>query len=91
MNTLKSIEKFATQLNEDQIEALLEYIEEILVLDTTSSQITNDVREARFSKGKVCPHCESHQICRNGKYKDKQRYLCRECGKIFTDFTFSFT
>ncbi len=45
----------------------------------------------RFSKGKVCLHCKCEDILRNGKYNNKQRYICKKCGKIFTDFTNSAT
>lgn len=45
----------------------------------------------RFSKGKVCLYCNCEDILRNGKYNNKQRYLCKYCGKTFTDFTNSAT
>lgn len=53
------------------------------------SDVTNEVKESRFSKGKCCPHCESDSVCRNGKYSGKQRYICKSCRKTFTDLTFS--
>lgn len=53
------------------------------------SDITNEVKENRFSKGKCCPHCESDSVCRNGKYNGKQCYLSKYCGKTFADFTYS--
>ena len=34
-------------------------------------------------------NCED--ISRNGKYNDKQRYLCKNCRKTFADFTNSAT
>ena len=48
-------------------------------------------RYVRFAKGKVCPHCSSELISRNGKYNGKQRYICKDCRKTFTDFTNSAT
>lgn len=53
------------------------------------SDVTNEVKENRFSKGKCCPYCESDSVCRNGKYSGKQRYICKSCRKTFTDFTYS--
>ena len=53
------------------------------------SDVTSEVKENRFSKGKFCPHSESDSVCRNGKYSGKQRYICKSCRKIFTDFTYS--
>lgn len=40
----------------------------MLVLGSQVSQITQEVREFRFAKGKVCPHCGAEAIFRNGKY-----------------------
>lgn len=36
------------------------------------SQVTQEVQEFKFSKGKVCPLCGSETISRNGKYNCKQ-------------------
>ncbi len=46
-----------------------------------------DCREARFSKGKICPHCESHEVCKYGSSSGKQRYKCKSCHRTFTDFS----
>lgn len=34
-----------------------------------------------------CPTCKSNSICKNGKHKKVQRYLCKNCGKTFTGKT----
>jgi transposase-like protein len=39
-----------------------------------------------------CPHCQSERTVKNGTARLKhqsprQRYLCRECGKRFNDYT----
>ena len=71
MPTLNDIKSdILTLTNEQQIN-LLNYISEILSLSPVSIQ---DCREARFSKGKICPHCESHvfehlQIFQNQSYQ----------------------
>lgn len=44
-----------------------------------------DIREKRFSNGLA--HCGSMSIKRNGTYKARQRYLCKDCGKSFNDMT----
>ncbi|OOM81318.1 hypothetical protein CLOBL_02300 [Clostridium sp. BL-8] len=44
-------------------------------LGSQVSQVTQDVQEFKFSKGKVCPLCGSETISRNGKYNCKQRYI----------------
>lgn len=32
-----------------------------------------------------CHHCGSASYRRNGSYKGVQRYICKECGRSFTD------
>ncbi|OPX46537.1 hypothetical protein CLTHE_27580 [Clostridium thermobutyricum DSM 4928] len=39
----------------------------------------------------MCPYCKGEDILRNGKYNNKQRYICKNCRKTFTDFTNSVT
>lgn len=34
-----------------------------------------------------CPYCNSIRFKKNGKYKEKQRYKCKECAKQFKDTT----
>lgn len=68
-------------------EEILNYLEEVLVLGSFANQVTNEVKENRFSKGKVCPHCDYDKVSRNGKFNGNQRYICKGCGKTFTDFT----
>jgi transposase-like protein/IS1 family transposase len=48
------------------------------------------IREAHFQSGIVCPRCRSKSAKRNGKFSrdsDRQRYLCKNCGRTFTDTT----
>ena len=70
---------------------ILNQLEESIILGSQVPQITNEIKEMRFSKGKVCPHCSSENILRNGKYNGKQRYICKDCRKSFSDFTNSAT
>src|SRR5665648_505652 len=48
-----------------------------------------DIREVRFSKGTYCPHCKSIHVIGHGKYRSRQRYLCKDCGKTFNDISCS--
>lgn len=42
------------------------------------------VENQRFVEGRVCPHCGSIHVVRNGKRPDgAQRYVCRDCKKSF--------
>lgn len=40
-----------------------------------------------LSSGLGCVHCGSTDVKRNGKYRSRQRYLCKDCGKSFNDMT----
>lgn len=91
MPNVKSILNDIEKLPLHQKEQILSTLEEILVLGSQVSQVEQEVKEFRFSKGKVCPICGSETISRNGKYKGKQRYICKSCKKSFTDFTNSAT
>jgi AcrR family transcriptional regulator len=33
----------------------------------------------------MCPHCQSDRVAKNGHHQDKQRYVCRACGRQFVD------
>jgi len=35
----------------------------------------------------ACPNCQSELLNKNGKYKNRQRFLCLECGKTFTSYS----
>ncbi len=65
-------------------EEILPYLEEAFVLDSFAAEVTNEVKENRFSKGKVCPYCGHDEVSRNEKYNGKQRYICKSCRKTFT-------
>ena len=32
-----------------------------------------------------CPRCKSERVVKNGRRKDKQNYLCRDCNRQFID------
>jgi transposase-like protein len=51
------------------------------------TKLLKSIRESRFSAGIACVHCGSVSVKRNGKYRSRQRYLCKDCGKTFNDMT----
>ena len=91
MSNVTSVLAQAKVLSEQEQQELLTQLEEYLVLGSQVGQVCEEVKEFRFAKGKVCPHCSSELISRNGKYNGKQRYICKDCKKTFTDFTNSAT
>lgn len=76
MLTLSAIKADILTLTDIQQANLLNYISEILSLSPISIQ---GCREAGFSKGKACPHCENHEICKYGTTSGKRRYKCKSC------------
>lgn len=87
MASVKSIKRDIQALGALEQEQILNYLEEASILGSFVDEVTNEVRENRFSIGKVCPHCGHDEVSRNGKYNGKQRYICKSCRKTFTDFT----
>ncbi len=63
----------------------------ILTNDITSESVSS-IKETRFSTGLFCPKCGcTENIVRAGKgVNKKQRYLCKNCSKIFTPTTDTF-
>ena len=33
-----------------------------------------------------CPRCDSNHICKNGKQRGKQNYICADCGRQFIEY-----
>lgn len=87
MASVSSIKIDITTLGDYELQELFNYIGEMLTLGSLKGSLNNDFKESRFSKGEVCPHCQSTSIVKNGKLKDKQRYLCKTCNKSFNDLT----
>lgn len=88
-NPMTTILTELNHLNNFQIEHLYKLLEEKVLSNAPVTAVINEVRERRFSNGKKCPHCNNEHVVRNGKFKGKQRYLCRNCNKSFCDFTAS--
>ncbi|MDB1956416.1 IS1595 family transposase [Clostridium tertium] len=91
MSNLALVLSQAKALSEQEQQELLTQLEEYLVLGSQITQVIKEVKEMRFSKGRVCCHCGGTDVVRNGKNKGVQRYLCRCCNKSFSDLTKSAT
>lgn len=87
MPSVESIIKEIETLGIGGQEQILNYLEEVIVLGSFATKVANEVKENRFSKGKVCPCCGHEHVSRNGKFNGKQRYICKSCRRTFTDFT----
>ena len=87
MNPIESILSEILNLGPRAESIIFQALEERKALNGYITDVTDEIKENRFSMGKCCPHCESETICRFGKYNGKQRYRCNSCNRTFTDFT----
>ena len=87
MNPIEAILNEIFNLGPGAESVILQALEERKALNGIVTDVTNEIKENRFSRGKSCPHCESEAVCRYGKYNGKQRYKCNKCNRTFTDFT----
>lgn len=86
MDWLNIYENF-TDLPVKEQHRLFEAIKETLFPAPKVQGLLGDIREAKFSGGLACLHCGSLSVKRNGKYRGRQRYLCKDCGISFNDMT----
>jgi len=54
---------------------------------TLLRNILDNLNNKGFNDNMFCPHCKSNNIIKNGKYKGKQRFRCKDCGKNFNSLT----
>jgi len=50
---------------------------------TLKNRITKEITEIPSIQENLCAYCNSDKIVRNGKFKDKQRFMCRSCNRTF--------
>jgi len=85
---LEIYEDFSELSKAEQL-ALFETMKEDLFPEEPEkiTKLLKSIRESMFSSGLACVHCGSMSVKRNGKYRSRQRYLCKDCGKTFNDMT----
>jgi transposase-like protein len=85
---LKVYEQFSELSKTEQL-SLFEAIKNDLAPTESDKlkELQKRIREARYSGGIACVHCGSRAVKRNGTYRSRQRYLCRDCGKSSNDMT----
>jgi transposase-like protein len=54
--------------------------------DSRSTELHNRCK-ALINKQGNCPHCGGVHYYRYGKFKDSQRFKCKDCGKTFCEYT----
>lgn len=81
--------KILPKFKQDEIRLLLDINSKD---DINNVKFYKEIREKRFANKKVCTHCGSISIKKHGKTgknKEKQRYMCKDCGGTFNDTTAS--
>jgi transposase-like protein len=56
-------------------------------IETINEKLTGIKENIYEQAGKKCPFCGSIKIINYGKYKETQRYKCKNCKKYFNDYT----
>lgn len=77
--TLKDLIGLTKELPEKYFEETYEKLKEI--------KDKAEAEKEEESKIKLCPHCGSRGIVRNGKRNGHQAYICRNCDKTFVQTT----
>ena len=59
----------------------------ILLISSPSENPFTMLGSSNAKRSTFCPNCKGINIRANGKYKDVQRYYCKDCNKYFRDTT----
>lgn len=96
MMKLADIVREINNLDEMSQQRLLAYLQTSVGQSINAKDpIIKEIAKRKNEKGFVCPHCQSTNSVRFGKYTvkngnktvQKQRYNCKACSKTFTDLT----
>ena len=71
---------------ENRIAKLIELVQKLpeSCLDETIDFVTGKIEESTDNKPlPPCPHCKTSDVRRNGHTNERQRFLCKDCGKTF--------
>jgi len=89
-NSFANIKDTIINLDDKEKKQLYVLLKSILGYSTnTNNELIHEIRESKFKDGLYCPHCNCKHIVRYGKYNEKQRYKCKDCGKTFTEISFT--
>jgi transposase-like protein len=71
-----------TRVKEDYFLHTFDYLQQ-----TETENFEKIALQQTFISGRECPYCNSHHIVGRGNYRNRKRYLCKECGRSFNDLT----
>ena len=80
MRTHKELKEFVKSLCADEADVLMDLLPSVMKSKHSNQKIIKRERELI-----TCPSCGSVSIKRNGTKDGRQRYLCRDCHKCFSD------
>ena len=89
MSLHKNLEKHIKTLNLNELEELFNILSSLLISPIYSSDFNEEIKEAKYFKGEICPRCYKNHIIKYGKRYDRQRFKCKKCGKVFDERTSS--
>ena len=69
------IKAMIKDLKKNELTELISVAQEVLSTLFNSSEIRDNVKESRFSKGYECPKCQCKDVNKNGKSNGRQRYI----------------
>ena len=81
MPSINELKEVLNTLSQSDNQELLNYLEGL----NDDSDASTSLENAKFSNGIHCPKCGCMEnIVKFGKYKEFQRYKCKDCGSTFT-------
>lgn len=89
MATIADALKVISALSKEDFDKLMV---DLLARVSSSKSLEKFTEENRFCNGRVCPHCGSVAVVRNGHRADgKQKYRCKDCKSVFVINSVSIT
>lgn len=89
MSLNKNLEKHIKNFKHADLEELFNLVSSLLVSPKYLSSFNKEIQEIKFFNGEVCPRCNKDKIIKNGTRYNRQRYKCKNCGKVFDERTSS--
>lgn len=85
MELFTTVEEVYNIFSEEK-KSIIASIKQHFLQYSSSDPISNELKKKRQKILRKCPHCgETEFIVGYGKYKDKQRYKCKVCKRVFTE------
>jgi len=81
---INEIASFPTSKQESIIFSLNRMLQSDVKNEATIMEVRKNIQQ---NSPTSCPHCNSETIVGYGRYRDRNRYKCKSCGKTFNDLT----